>query len=77
MPISFQCAFIFIFGGFSVALQSGGAKCFHSLHLPTYMRKAKNLRQMHGSVTQHVGLRNRTNHKLMKPDLVGMLNGEV
>ena len=29
------------------------------------------------SETHHVGLRIRTDHKLMKPDLVGMLNGEV
>jgi len=32
---------------------------------------------MRKSVNEHAGLRIRTNHKLMKPDLVGMLNGEV
>jgi len=35
------------------------------------------MRQMRGSVNQHAGFRIRTNHKLMKPDLVGMLNEEV
>jgi uncharacterized protein YfaP (DUF2135 family) len=77
MSILFQRPFIFKSGGFSVALQSGDAKCFHSLHFQAYMWEAKNPTQIRVSVTQHAGLRIKTNHKLMKPELVWMLNGEV